>query len=114
MKKFLQWRRCYAKQIKNSNVETTHPAIGRPASRCEYAKIVLVRDRIISAGPGVRQFRSIQLVVVPPLAMRTMEATVLNRFGFRQTDLSAFVAIQKTAPTFNFDQQNFAGKMKTR
>jgi hypothetical protein len=79
-----------------------------------YAKTVLVRDRIVSGGPGVRQFGSIQLVVVPPLAMRTMEATVLNRFGFRQTDLIADRTIQKTATTFNFDQQNLAGKMKTR
>ena len=46
--------------------------------------------------------------------MRTMEATVLNRFGFRQTNLIAAMAIHKNATTFNFDQQNFAMKMKTR
>jgi hypothetical protein len=75
---------------------------------------MLVRDRIVDGGPGVGQFRLVQLVVVPPLAMRTMEATVLNRFGFRQTNLIAQVAIQETATTFNFDQKNLAGKMQTR
>jgi hypothetical protein len=73
-----------------------------------------VRDRIVGGRPGVWQFKLIQLVVVPPLAMRTMEATVLNRFGFRQTDLIASVAIHKIATTFNFDQKNLAGKMKMR
>src|SRR2546430_11704046 len=79
-----------------------------------YGKTILVSDRIVGGGPGVRQFRPFQLVVVPPLAMRTMEATVLNRFGFRQTNLIAAMAIHKNATTFNFDQQNFAMKMKTR
>jgi hypothetical protein len=79
-----------------------------------YAKTILVRDRIVGGGPGVGQLGLFQLVVVPPLAMRTMEATVLNRFGFRQTNLIASVAIHKNATTFNFDQENFAGKAKTR
>jgi hypothetical protein len=75
---------------------------------------MLVRNRIVEGGPGVGQFRLLQLVVVPPLAMRTMEATVLNRFGFRQTNLIADRTIHKNAPTFNFNQKNLAGKMKTR
>jgi hypothetical protein len=79
-----------------------------------YAKTKLVLDRILGGGPGVGQLGLIQPVVVPPLAMRTMEATVLNRFGFRQTNLIPSLAIQKNATTFNFDQKNFAGKMKRR
>ena len=34
-----------------------------------------------------------------------MEATVLNRFGFRQTNPIADRAIHKNATTFNFDQK---------
>ncbi|HYV23691.1 MAG TPA: hypothetical protein VE969_00535 [Pyrinomonadaceae bacterium] len=96
-------------------MDTTHPC-EQSASivTANYAKTILVRDRIAGGGPGVGQLGLCHLVVVPPLAMRTMEATVLNRFGFRQTDLIAFVAIHKNATTFNFDQENLAGKMKTR
>jgi hypothetical protein len=65
------------------------PAKVRQHRDPNYAKTMLVHDRIVDGGPGVGQFRLVQLVVVPPLAMRTMEATVLNRFGFRQTNLIA-------------------------
>src|SRR5947199_9531046 len=34
-----------------------------------YAKTILVRDRIVGGRPGVGQFRPFQLVVVPPLAV---------------------------------------------
>jgi hypothetical protein len=96
-------------------VDTTHPG-DRAASIvvANYAKTMLVRGRIVDGGPGAGQFRLVQLVVVPPLAMRTMEATVLNRFGFRQTDLIADRTIHKNAATFNFYEENLAGKMKAR
>jgi hypothetical protein len=41
-----------------------------------------------------------------------MEATVLNRFGFRQTDLIAESAIHESAPAYNFDDEDFAWKTK--
>jgi len=96
-------------------VDTGHPCEQSAGIvTANYAKTILVRDRIVGGGPGVGQLGLFQMVVVPPLAMRTMEATVLNRFGFRQTDLIASVAIHKNATTFNFDQKNLAGKMQPR
>lgn len=44
--------------------------------------------------------------------MRTIEATVLNRFEFRQTDLISPGAIRKCTTTLYLDQQNVSWKMK--
>ena len=62
--------------------------------------------------PGVRQFQLIQAVVIPPFTLEAIKATVLNRFGFRQTDSILCLAIRKHATPLNFNQQRSPRKTK--
>jgi len=62
--------------------------------------------------PGFRYFSFTQPIVIPSFALRTVKATVLNRFRLRQTDLVPAATIRKRAASLNFDQQRLAREMK--
>jgi hypothetical protein len=62
--------------------------------------------------PGVRDSLKADGVIIPTLAFAAIEATVLNRFRLRQTNvISRRTVAERTIP-LDFDEQDFARKIK--
>jgi hypothetical protein len=53
-----------------------------------------------------------QSIVVPGFTFRTIEATVLNRLSFGQTDLVSGPAFIVAAPAIDFYHQDLTRKME--
>src|SRR5688500_11867161 len=70
---------------------------------------VIQRNRV---GPGVGDSVNTERVIIPALAFAAIEATVLNRFCLRQTNvISRRTVAERTIP-LDFDEQDFARKIK--
>ncbi len=70
--------------------------------------------RIIVGAPRIRHLQPAQLILIPAFALRAVEATVLNRFSFGQTDLILESAIWKCASPLNLNQQRRPRKKEFR
>ena len=70
---------------------------------------VVQRNRV---GPGVGNSVDADGVIIPALAFAAIEATVLNRFRLRQTDVISRRTVAETAIPLDFDEQNLAWKIK--
>ena len=73
-----------------------------------------IRWCIIVSAPRIRHLQPAQLVLIPAFALRAIEATVLNRFSFGQTDLVPQSAIWKRASPLNLNQQRRPRKKEFR
>src|SRR5687768_15403438 len=71
---------------------------------------VVQRNRV---GPGVRDSVNADpdAVGIPTLAFAALEATVLNRFGLRQTNLIPRGTVAERTIPLDFDEQDFARKV---
>ncbi len=70
---------------------------------------VVQRDRV---GPGVGHSVNADGVIIPALAFAAIEATVLNRFRLRQTNLIPRRTVAERTIPLDFDEQDFARKIK--
>jgi hypothetical protein len=64
-------------------------------------------------GPGLGDSVNADGVIIPTLAFAAIEATVLNRFRLRQTDLISRRTVAERTIPLDFDEQDFARKIES-
>jgi hypothetical protein len=73
-----------------------------------WSLAIVRRSRV---GPGLRDSVNADGVIIPTLAFAALEATVLNRFRLRQTNVISRGTVSERTIPLDFDEQHFAWKI---